>query len=160
MGYKSKRILYIYKKLLSKHHVNVKNLSEFFSTNERTIQRDIEDINTFLKDYDQTVLYEKATHDYYISHKNIKYSNTDINIHATYEMTYQVFKKLNKQYETYIVQKTRRTITVMLFISKIEAINLCFTYHNTIRIVSPETLVAEFTQELAKIQKNYILNKI
>ena len=43
MGYKSKRILYIYKKLLSKHHVNVKNLSEFFSTNERTIQRDIED---------------------------------------------------------------------------------------------------------------------
>ncbi|MCY1568814.1 HTH domain-containing protein [Staphylococcus pettenkoferi] len=101
MGYKSKRILYIYKKLLSKHHVNVKNLSEFFSTNERTIQRDIEDINTFLKDYDQTVLYEKATHDYYISHKNIKYSNTDINIHATYEMTYQVFKKLNKQFERF-----------------------------------------------------------
>ena len=48
MGYKSKRILYIYKKLLSKHHVNVKNLSEFFSTNERTIQRDIEDINTLV----------------------------------------------------------------------------------------------------------------
>ena len=160
MGHKSKRILHIYKKLLSKQRVNVKNLSEFFNTNERTIQRDIEDINAFLKNYNQTVLYEKSTHDYYIAHKNKKHSNTDINIHATYEMTYQVFKQLNRQYETYVVKKTRKTIIVILSISKIEAINLCFIYHNTIRIMSPETLVAEFTQELAKLQNNYILNKI
>lgn len=159
MGHKTKRVLYIYKKLLSRHRVNVKNLSNFFNTNERTIQRDIEDIKAFLKEQNQTVLYDNTTHDYYIAY-NEMFNNSDINIHATFEMTYQVYKQLKKQYETYTVQKSRKTITVILSTSKCEAINLCFTYYKSIRIVSPEVLVEDFTNELASIQKNYILNKI
>lgn len=59
MGHKTKRILYIYKKLLSNHHVNVKHMAQFFNTNARTIQRDIQDIKSFLNEQNQTILYEK-----------------------------------------------------------------------------------------------------
>ncbi|EEQ81013.1 hypothetical protein STAWA0001_0313 [Staphylococcus warneri L37603] len=56
MGHKTKRILYIYKKLLSNNRVNVKHMSKYFNTNERTIQRDIEDIKTFLSEQNLLII--------------------------------------------------------------------------------------------------------
>lgn len=96
MGHKTKRILYIYKRLLSNHHVNVKHMAQFFNTNTRTIQRDIQDIKSFLNEQNQTVLYEKATCNYYITHQSVL-DDDHIQMHATFEMTYQVYRQLNKE---------------------------------------------------------------
>ncbi|MCG1081225.1 HTH domain-containing protein [Staphylococcus epidermidis] len=159
MGYKTKRILYIYKRLLSNHHVNVKHMAQFFNTNIRTIQRDIQDIKSFLNEQKQTVLYEKTTCNYYIAHQSVL-DDDHIQTHATFEMTYQVYRQINKQYETYIVQKNRQTLKVMLAIPKTDAINICFMYRKSLRLISPETLVKEFSQELSQLQTNYILNTI
>ncbi|KKI55795.1 MULTISPECIES: HTH domain-containing protein [Staphylococcus] len=159
MGYKTKRILSIYKKLLSNHHVNVKHMAGFFNTNERTIQRDIKDIKSFLNTHNQTIIYEKSTCNYYLSHQFTQ-DDDPTYINVTYEMTYQLYRQLNKQYETYTIQRTRQTITVVLAISESDALNLCFMYRHSLRMVSPQTLIETFSKELWKLQNNYILNKI
>lgn len=159
MGHKTKRILYIYKNLLSNKRVNVKHMSKFFNTNERTIQRDIEDIKQFLNEQNRTILHERATYNYYIAQKHQIKDNED-NIHVTYEMTYDIYKELKKQYETYVIQKKKQTIKVVLSIPISNAIDICFYYRKSIRIISPENVIKELAQEIAKIQMNYILNKI
>ena len=159
MGHKTKRILYIYKKLLSNHHVNVKHMAQFFNTNTRTIQRDIQDIKSFLNEQNQTILYEKTTCNYYIAYKNA-FDDDYIQTNVTYEMTYQVYRQINKQYDTYIIQKNRQTNNVVLAIPKADAINLCFMYRKSLRMISPEILVKNFSQELSQLQNNYILKTI
>ena len=134
-------------------------MAQFFNTNARTIQRDIQDIKSFLNEQNQTVLYEKSTCNYYIAHQSVL-DDDHIQRHSTFEMTYQVYRQLNKQYESYITQKKRQTLRVVLAIPKADAINICFMYRKSLRIVSPETLVKDFSQELSQLQNNYILKTI
>lgn len=110
-------------------------MAQFFNTNIRTIQRDIQDIKSFLNEQKQTVLYEKTTCNYYIAHQSVL-DDEHIQTHATFEMTYQVYRQINKQYETYIVQKNRQTLKVMLAIPKTDAINICFMYRKSLRLIS------------------------
>jgi transcriptional antiterminator len=159
MGNKTKRILLIYQKLLSHRPVNVKHMAQYFDTNERTIQRDIQDIKSFLNDQHQTLLYEKTTANYTITHKNN--DNTDQTyINIIFEMTYQLYRQLNKQYDTYIIQRNHQTLKVVLSISSSDAINICFTYRQSLRNVSGETLVEVLSNELSQLQSNYILKRI
>ena len=53
--------------------------------------------------------------------------------------------------------KNRQTIKVVLAIPKADAINLCFMYRKSLRMISPEILVKNFSQELSQLQNNYIL---
>lgn len=159
VGHKTKRILYIYKKLLSNNRVNVKHMSKYFNTNERTIQRDIEDIKTFLSEQNQTILHEKSTNNYYITHNHYR-NNDEININVTFEMNYDIYRQLKNNMKHLQYRKKSKTITVVLSIPKSIAIDICFYYRKSIRLVSPETLVDDFVYELSKLQRNYILNKL
>lgn len=48
--FKSSRVLFIYSKLLHSQRVNKKELSMIFNVNQKTIQRDIEDIRTYINE--------------------------------------------------------------------------------------------------------------
>lgn len=159
MGDKTKRILYIYTNLISNRYVNVKNMSKVLNTNVRSIQRDLSDIQEYLNENNRILLYEPSHHNYYVSLKNNK-DETEAQMNVTFEVTYQLYRRLKKQYESFIIQKTKTTITVVLFITPSEAINLCFIYRISLRIISPETLIVQFTQEFTKLQSNYMLRKL
>ncbi|MCR9005423.1 MULTISPECIES: hypothetical protein [Staphylococcus] len=96
-------------------------------------------------------------HNYYVSLKNNK-DDTEAQMNATFEVTYQLYRILKNN--TNHLKITQNTITVVLFITPSEAINLGFIYRISLRIISPETLIAQFTQELTKLQSNYMLRKL
>ena len=133
MGNKVKRTLHIYSKLLKNDYVNVQHLSRELNEHPRSIQRDLEDIRDFLNDYQQLLLYEHHNHNYYISDQT-----------------------MHHKYHTFVVKTERQKVLVKFQITPSEAINFCFIYRKSLRLISPETLFSQFTTEFIKLQMNYM----
>ncbi|MGV3243169.1 transcriptional regulator [Staphylococcus sp. 11261D007BR] len=155
MGSKVKRVLSIYSKLLNNNHVNVKELSKELEEHPRSIQRDLEDIRSFLRDNQQLLLYEHKTHNYYVSDQSGAQNNENV-ITATFEMTYQLYQLLKQQYNILRVKSKANSVEVKIQITPSSAINLCFMYRKSVRLISPDYLFGQFTTEFIKLQMIYM----
>lgn len=159
MGNKVKRTLYIYSKLLNNHYVNVKFLSQELDEHPRSIQRDLEDIRDFLNDQHQLLLYEYNKRNYYISDQTNDHSN-EKTLSVTYEMTHQLYQHLKPKYNSFVVKHSNKMVWVTLDITPSEAINFCFIYRKSLRLISPESLFSQFTTEFIKLQLNYMKGQL
>ncbi|MEJ7506221.1 MULTISPECIES: transcriptional regulator [Bacillati] len=155
MGNKVKRTLHIYSKLLKNDYVNVQHLSRELNEHPRSIQRDLEDIRDFLNDYQQLLLYEHHNRNYYISDQTM-HQNQEQETSVTYEMTPQLYHYLKHKYHTFVVKTERQKVLVKFQITPSEAVNFCFIYRKSLRLISPETLFSQFTTEFIKLQMNYM----
>lgn len=155
VGNKIQRTLTIYTKLRDHHYVNVPLLAETFHVHPRSIQRDLEDIRDFLNDQHQHLLYDHHTQNYYMSHQTM----TDDQVtptSVTYEMTHQLYQQLQHHYQTYVLKNDAHKMLVTFQMAPSEAIHFCFTYRHALRLVSPDTLFAQFTTELIQLQMIYM----
>ena len=139
------RVLNIYDKLLKNETVNKLELATEFNVNPRTIQRDIDNIRHYLyestlhSDLELQIQFEQSKNSYFIK-RSPKYSHQDdLRVQVTYEVTF-------KLYETLKIRD--------------EAIDLCFQYHRSLRLISPDHLLKQFTVELIKLQMIYLRNEV
>ena len=75
---KATRILGIYTRLLNGKYVNKPELAKHYNTSERSIQRDIDDIRSFLDDTEEndgvinSIIYDRAHKGYNLKRTNDK----------------------------------------------------------------------------------------
>lgn len=120
---KSKRILNIYTKLLDGEGVNKKKMADKYSVNQRSIQRDIDDIRSFL--YDQIidsdgcdfcddVVYNKKEKKYFMQrNKNDKFTNSEALAICKIILSSRAFTKneidvILKKFLTYCIAKSNK----------------------------------------------------
>lgn len=160
------RVLNIYSKLLKKQTVNKANLAKQFGVNPRTIQRDIENIRHYLyevnlnSDIAEEITFDQHKNSYFIksSHKNM--GTTLQTTKVTYEVTPHLYQKLKHHYEMKVLHRTSKSYTIEIEINTKEAIELCFNYRRSLRLISPTTLLNQFTTELIKLQMIYLRNEV
>lgn len=133
----------------------MKHLSHVLNEHQRSIQRDLEDIRDFLNDQQQLLLYEHKNSNYYISNQIIP-QNKEKEISVTYEMTNQLYQTLKHTYRTFVVKNQDQKVIVKFQIAPSEAINFCFIYRKSLRLISPEQIFSQFTTEFIKLQMTYM----
>lgn len=158
------RLLEIYTKLLNHDTVNTALLAKEFKVDRRTIQRDISNIKHYfyekslINELDYEIHFNFSENSYFIKNK------TDLSLNnletVSYEMTHQTYKKIKQTYQTHILHQDAQHIQVEIKLSTIEAINLCFQYRKSLRLIAPEPLYAQFITELIKLEMIYLKHKI
>ena len=152
------RVLNIYDKLLKNETVNKLELATEFNVNPRTIQRDIDNIRHYLyestlhSDLELQIQFEQSKNSYFIK-RSPKYSHQDdLRVQVTYEMTFKLYETLKMRDDIKILNKNDKTYDVQMNLNPNEAIDLCFQYHRSLRLISPDHLLKQFTVELIKLQ--------
>lgn len=136
------RVLNIYDKLLKNETVNKLELATEFNVNPRTIQ------------------FEQSKNSYFIK-RSPKYSHqNDLRVQVTYEMTFKLYETLKTRDDIKILNKNNKTYDVQMNLNPNEAIDLCFQYHRSLRLISPDHLLKQFTVELIKLQMIYLRNEV
>ena len=69
---KSHRLLYLYEKIFKGGHIKKKETSNHFAVDEKTIQRDIEELRAYIDEINlegsnNTLIYDHRTHSYRLS---------------------------------------------------------------------------------------------
>ncbi len=160
------RVLNIYDKLLKNETVNKLELATEFNVNPRTIQRDIDNIRHYLyestlhSDLELQIQFEQSKNSYFIK-RSPKYSHQDdLRVQVTYEMTFKLYETLKMRDDIKILNKNDKTYDVQMNLNPNEAIDLCFQYHRSLRLISPDHLLKQFTVELIKLQMIYLRNEV
>ena len=160
------RVLNIYDKLLKNEAVNKLDLATEFHVNPRTIQRDIDNIRHYLyestlhSDLELQIQFEQSKNSYFIKRAPKYSSQEDMHIEVTYEMTCKLYEKLKVHYDIKLLNKTDKTCEVQINLNSNEAIDLCFQYHRSLRLISPAYLLKQFTADLIKLQMIYLRNEV
>lgn len=160
------RVLNIYSKLLKKQTVNKADLAKQFEVNPRTIQRDIDNIRYYLheanlhSDIEEEITFDQSKNSYFIKsmHKNMGTPLQDTKV--TYEITPHLYQKMKNNYDIKVLQRTSKSLTVEIEVSAREAIELCFNHRKSLRLISPTTLLNQFTTELIKLQMIYLRHEV
>lgn len=160
------RVLYIYSKLVTKQTVNKSQLAKKFDVNPRTIQRDIDNIRYFLyemnlrSDIKEEVCFNQGKNSYFIKSAYKRSGEQEQIIHVTYEIKPQLYQKLKDSYDMKVIHRSSKSLTVKLELTSTEAIELCFRYRKSLRLISPTTLLNQFTTELIKLQMIYLRHEV
>ena len=141
------RVLNIYDKLLKNETVNKLELATEFNVNPRTIQRDIDNIRHYLyestlhSDLELQIQFEQSKNSYFIK-RSPKYSHQDdLRVQVTYEVTFKLYETLKIRDDIKILNKNDKTYDVQMNLNPNEAIDLCFQYHRSLRLISPDHLL-------------------
>ena len=90
-----------------------------------------------------------------------KYSHQDdLRVQVTYEVTFKLYETLKIRDDIKILNKNDKTYDVQMNLNPNEAIDLCFQYHRSLRLISPDHLLKQFTVELIKLQMIYLRNEV